>query len=175
MKDKLLYFLIPVSMCLVLAFYFYNPSGTYSYDPRLRIIGYSLFSIPSASNKPTINPGDTVVVSSYAYMGRLPKLNDFAVFVPPKSESPFVKRVVGLPGDVVEISNSEIFINGSHGVVFEPENQFRKSPRSRFFKRITVPKEHFFVIGDNWDNSLDSRHFGAVHASKLFGKVIKVF
>jgi len=175
MKKKLLYLLIPVPMLLISLLYFINPSGTYSYDPRLRILGYTLFSIPSTSNVPTINSGSTIIVSSYAYTKRIPKINDFAVFESPNTGATFVKRVVGLPGDTVEIINSKIFINGKSNLAFEPEEQFRKSHHSRSFDSITVPKKHFFVMGDNWDNSLDSRHFGTVHLSKLFGKVVKTF
>lgn len=174
MKKSLFYFLIPVPFISVLAVYIVNPSGTASADPRLRVLGYAPFEVPSVSNEPTIKSGSVLVVSSYAYKEELPKINDFVVFFPQNADKPFVKRVVGLPGDSVEIKDGRIVINGNYDIAFRTEEKYRTKNHSITMSPVMVTDRHMFVVGDNWDNSLDSRFFGPVPLSGLVGKVVEV-
>jgi len=131
--------------------------------------------IPSESMSPTLEPGDTVWVDEGAYRsGRLPARGDVIAFdVPgmPGSEE-FVKRVVGLPGDVVEQGTGPvIFVNGVE-FQFPPQN----GDDPRHLGPWTVLPGHVFVIGDNVVNSNDSRYaqIGQVPYDHIIGKVVEV-
>jgi signal peptidase I len=111
--------------------------------------------IPSSSMVPTISVGDRVVLNKLAYLGdAAPKRGDIVVFKPNAStgsEYDMIKRVIGLPGDTVEINNGYVYINGE---ALE-EDYLAEAPRY-YFEEITVPAGCYFLLGDNRNYSNDA-------------------
>jgi signal peptidase I len=94
---------------------------------------------------------------------------------PPDESRDFLKRVIGLPGETIEVRGTEVLIDGKP--LREDYSIYDASPRSSHdsFGPVTVPTGKFFVLGDNRDHSLDSRTFGLVDAHKVRGKVVQVY
>ena len=153
------------------------------------------FQIPSQSMVPTLQVGDFILVSKWTYGIRLPVLRtkiidvgspergDVMVFFPPHEERYFIKRVVGLPGDKIHVLNGIVFINGDkmeQDASAEEPNSARSVVMTENLggvehmmqKRISpvVPEGHYFMMGDNRDNSSDSRVWGPVPEDRIVGK-----
>ena len=157
--------------------------------------------VPSGSMKPTIVEGDRILVDKLAYDVRLPlthivlrrladpQRGDIVVFDSKAADTRLVKRVVGLPGDVVEMRNNRLTINGidaaysgiEHGseAIFAVESYGGRSHRiersvnggsgASTFGPVRVPGDHYLVLGDNRDNSADSRFYGFVPRDEIIG------
>ncbi|MCK9229549.1 MAG: signal peptidase I [Syntrophales bacterium] len=151
------------------------------------------FKIPSGSMKDTLLVGDHVLVSKFSYGVKLPlirktlipfgtpKQGDIAVFIYPEDRSKdFIKRVIAVEGDLVEIRNKEIFVNGkpyrdNHGV-YRDEIVYPRSVQPRDnFGPVRVPEGHVFTMGDNRDESYDSRFWGFVGLDDLHGKAFLIY
>jgi signal peptidase I len=151
------------------------------------------FKIPSGSMKPTLLVGDHILVNKFIYGVKLPffritlipvtdpKRGDIVVFkFPEDPDKDFIKRVIGIPGDVVEIRNKKIYLNhkpmeDSHGTYVDP-HVIPGSARPRDnFGPVTVPSDSLFVMGDNRDHSYDSRFWGFVDMSDLKGKAFIIY
>jgi signal peptidase I len=146
------------------------------------------FHIPSSSMVPTFLEGDRVLVSKFSYGIRnpltngvlfgsgLPSRGDVVIFKYPKDPgTDFVKRVIGLPGEKVQLVNGRIFIDDRE--IDDPHGHY-DSPypvSSRNFGPIVVPANQFFMMGDNRDYSNDSRSWGSVDASLLRGKAWRLY
>ncbi|MDL2266561.1 signal peptidase I [Desulfovibrio sp. OttesenSCG-928-G15] len=142
------------------------------------------YVIPSESMLNTLQVGDRLFVTKFSYGIHLPfiekeilstgepEIGDIIVFPYPENKSQdFIKRVVGLPGDVVEIRNKDLYRNGEK--VDEPYVIHRETyanPRSDNMKPMTVPPGTVFVLGDNRDQSHDSRFWGVVDKESIHGK-----
>lgn len=167
--------------------------------------------VPTGSMKPTILEGDRIFVNKMAYGLRVPftswwavdldepQRGDVVVFFSPDDGVRMVKRVVGLPGDRVEMRGNRVFINGqpaSYGPLEEdittaiaaaerpayrfarerfdgPSHPVMSTPRRparRTFGPIIVPDGQYFVLGDNRDNSRDSRWFGCIKRQTIVGR-----
>jgi len=184
----------------------------------LFLIGFGLFRtaiadynpIPSGSMRPTLLEGDVVLVNRLAYDLKVPLTDislaqlgapgrgDVVTFHSPQDGQRLIKRVVGLPGDVIEMRNEVLYVNGApsrysaaqvvrepvgpqawteairatealpgrdHAVQFLPQVAARRDVAP-----TRVPPGHFFVLGDNRDNSADSRFIGFVPRSLLIGR-----
>lgn len=171
--------------------------------------------VPTGSMKPTIMEGDRIFVNKLAYDLKIPfttsqvahwndpKRGEVVVLFSPFDGKRLVKRVVGLPGDKIELKDNLLYVNGKsiqydsldasviqeipleerpffhfstedlsgrkHPVMITPGRPSLKS-----FDTIQVPANHYFVMGDNRDNSFDSRHFGTVDRGKIVGRAIAV-
>ena len=114
--------------------------------------------IPTGSMEPTLQVNDRLVVEKLSYYLNSPKRGDIVVFWPPAELTPegqprnaFIKRVVGLPGDTVEVTDGQVFIND------EPiEESYIKAPPNYDWGPKTIPDESYIVFGDNRNNSVDS-------------------
>jgi signal peptidase I len=170
------------------------------------------YSVPTGSMKPTIEPGDKLFVNKIAYDLRIPfakirllelsapQRGDIIVFDPPHDSSvPFVKRLIGLPGDMIEAEHGFIKINGtplkisvedegnlsrilSFGgfyseILGEKTYQVRRVPSMNAVARVRVrvPEGHYFAMGDNRDESLDSRIWGFVPKENIWGKAKLIY
>jgi signal peptidase I len=151
------------------------------------------FKIPSGSMKPTLLIGDHILVNKFIYGVKIPfirknlisisepKRGDVIVFIYPEDRSKdFIKRVIGVGGDTIEIRNKKIFLNGlpfqdTHGVYVDdfiiPGTI---QPRDNFGP-ITVPKGAVFTMGDNRDQSYDSRFWGVVDLKEVLGKAFIMY
>ena len=159
----------------------------------IRTFVVQAFKIPSGSMKPTLQIGDHLLVNKFIYGIKIPfvrktllpinnpRREDIVVFIYPMDRSKdFIKRVVGIAGDTIEIRNKKIYLNGSlyndgHGV-YTDRRFFPASiePRDNFGP-VTVPAEHIFVMGDNRDQSYDSRFWGFVDLKDVLGKAFIIY
>ena len=139
----------------------------------LRTFVVQAFWIPSGSMVPTLLPGDRVLVAKFWYWFQEPKRGQIMVFkYPVDPQRDFVKRIVGLPGDVIEVRDGVVIVNGTS--LSEPYVRNRDMftlTESPVFPKIpfTVPKDSFFVMGDNRPNSQDSRFWGFVPMQNVRG------
>jgi signal peptidase I len=125
----------------------------------------------SYSMQPTLAEQNRILISKLAYSLGSPQRDEILIFDPPvtpKSPSPYIKRVIGLPGEVVDISGGAVWINGQK--LAEPYACGQTLPGK--WSHIVVPQDSLIVMGDNRENSLDSRSFGPVPLSSLEGRVI---
>jgi len=189
------------------------------------VIGLVIFSIrssladwsdvPTGSMKPTILEGDRVYVNKLAYDLKVPfttrhlaewsdpQRGDIVVFFSPRDGTRLVKRVVGLPGDTIELRHNVLVLNGQPveyqpiaegllrdvapmdraALVFASEQLpgqrhvvagIPSLPALRDFGPQRVPEGHYFMMGDNRDNSFDSRYFGPVPRKQIIGRATAV-
>jgi len=168
------------------------------------------FKIPSGSMKPTLLIGDHLLVNKFIYGIKIPfidkyiielkrpKKGDVVVFKWPRDErKDFIKRVIGVEGDVIEIKKDVLYVNNrkinTKYVDNFSDNEITKAQkyieyldgcehfildeyiRYDNFGPITVPKRSIFVMGDNRDNSQDSRYWGFVSINKIKGKALIIY
>ena len=131
------------------------------------------FYIPSESMLPTLLVNDYILVNRFVYVFSEPSRGDIVVFHPPHiqdSETNFIKRVVALENDVVEVSDGILYLNGA------PQNEpFIKEAIEKDFHAYRVPPGHIFVMGDNRNNSDDSRYWGPLPLKNVQGKAFVIF
>ncbi len=141
----------------------------------LRVFLFQPFWIPSQSMESTLAVQDRVLVNKLSY--RLNDVNrgDVVVFRRPDEEEAeirdLIKRVIGLPGETVEARNNSIYING--GKLIEP--YLAADETIGDFSPVVVPPGEVFVMGDNRDESYDSRFFGTVDVDRIIGRAFVLF
>ncbi len=129
------------------------------------------FYIPSASMEPTLQVGDRILVNKFIYRFRSPQRGEVIVFkYPVKPEYKFIKRVVGLPGERVEIIDGVVYIDGK-----SLKEEYIIDKGYTDFSETVVPKGHYFVLGDNRNNSEDSRFWGFLPQENIVGKAFLIF
>ncbi len=127
--------------------------------------------IPSASMETTIMTGERVFGNRLAYINSEPKRYEIVIFKYPDDEKRlFVKRIIGLPGDTIELRDGDVYINGVNDMEFE--NQFISSNLMDDFGPYTVPEGCYFMMGDNRAHSNDSRFWDhkCVQREKIVGR-----
>lgn len=193
----------------------------------LAVIGLVMFSfrsaiadwndVPTGSMKPTILEGDRIFINKVAYDLKFPfttfriaqwddpKWGDVVVLRSPEDGKRLVKRVIGLPGDVIELRGDRLYRNGRAAIYSnldqEVVDQVESQERAYFlfaneevegrqhpvmvllgsavhlqppFGPFEIPADHYFMMGDNRNNSRDSRYFGTVHRSEILGRAVGV-
>ena len=157
---------------------------------------FQAFKIPTGSMEPNLLVGDHLIVNKLVFAPQatafdraiLPmrpiRRGDVVVFKYPKApERDFVKRVIGLPGDRVELRRKVVHINGEpleepHAYLTEPasaDGPPRRDDLREEYGPVTVPPDQYFMMGDNRDNSEDSRYWGFMPASYVKGKALFVY
>ena len=150
------------------------------------------FDIPSGSMKPTLLPGDYILVNKFTYGMRIPftntrifsykepKRGDVIVFIYPKDPSKdFIKRVIGMQGETVQIIRGKIYIDNK--LVSDPWGYFDKDESPGFISAVenfgpaVVPEGFLFVMGDNRNNSEDSRFWGVLPLNNVLGKALIIY
>ncbi|MCK4752962.1 MAG: signal peptidase I [Planctomycetes bacterium] len=193
------------SLLVYLLFLFIVSGGSIGSGLYLRDQTLEAFRVPVASCYPTIMPDDRILANKSAYRSIDPKRGDLVVFTNPTNRHiNFIKRVVAIAGDTVEIKDGQLYINNQklqrqklpqttlddirikvegeqlNGEVFEEVSGdakykiiLAKPPHDKMshnFEKITVPKHHCFVLGDNRNLSYDSRHFGPILLATIKGR-----
>ena len=156
----------------------------------IRTFVVQAFKIPSESMVKTLLVGDHLLASkfsygikipfthSYIYKGSDPVKGDIIIFEYPNDPSvDYIKRIIGTPGDTIEVRNKQLFRNGepvkeAYIRFTEPD---RIQPVRDNFGPITVPADKYFVMGDNRDNSMDSRFWGLVDRSAIRAKAWRIY
>jgi len=159
----------------------------------IRTFFVQAFKIPSGSMIPTLQIGDWLLVNKVMYGIKIPvlrktlipftkpKRGDVVVFIYPMDRSKdFIKRVVGVGGDIIEIKNKKIYINGTpfddtHGIYTDSLILPRSMQPRDNFGPVKVPNGHIFAMGDNRDNSYDSRFWGFVNLKDVVGKAFIIY
>jgi signal peptidase I len=162
---------------LLTGLYALNPLNTATLDPRARLLGLTTYSIPSRSMAPTLEVGDYIAVSTAAYGFSEPKRGDVVVFNAPNSQGiNYVKRITALPGDRVAINHSQLLINGLPVTepYLNPDQSHATAQTTEMPERVIADGE-LFVLGDNRNNSNDSRFFGTVPRASLIGRVMGIW
>jgi signal peptidase I len=139
------------------------------------------YKLPAGSMAPTLMVGDHIIVDKKCYTNKNPERGDVVIFPDPKDpKKDYVKRAVGLPGETIEIRENQVYINGQpleESYIQAPgkltDSTYRVAGSE--FGSVTVPDGKLFVLGDNRDNSLDSRHFGFVDMALLKGKALYIY
>lgn len=145
----------------------------------IRTFVVQAFKIPSGSMLPTLQIGDHILVNKFIYYFTPIKRDDIIVFKFPQDESrDFIKRVIGLPGETLEIRGRQVSINGTP--LNEPYAVFADGPLGRGLERehvgpLVIPPDHLFMMGDNRDRSMDSRVWGLLDMHKVKGKAFIVY
>lgn len=159
---------------IAIGLYVINPSNTASSDPRARILGFAVYRIPANSMVPTLHRGDHIFASTFAYRDSGPMFGDVITFrYPPQPSQNYIKRVIGLPGDTIKIVGTQVWRNGE--LIKEPYTQYLSAIRSRRGGVWKVPDDKYLVLGDNRDNSADSRSWGFVPRNHVIAKVSYVW
>ncbi len=131
------------------------------------------FLVQGSSMEPSLHDGERLLVDKVTYRFREPRRGEVVVFAYPKDpRRKFIKRIIGLPGDVVEIRNRQLFVNG------EPvEEGYIRGPMYQPFGPYTVPEGAVWVLGDNRNNSEDSRFadVGPVPFERLVGRALIIY
>ena len=135
------------------------------------------FKMPSGSSIPTILPGDYIAVDKRHYRDHMVARGDMIVFVSPDDPSiKAVKRVIGLPGEELQVTGSAVLVNGNR--LEEPFARWRLGGRPEGnFGPVKIPEGHYIVLGDNRDESRDSRFWKTpfVPAESILGKVSFIY
>ena len=141
---------------------------------------FKAYKIPSSSMQPVLFPGDRLVANMKIYRKEKPRRGDVIVFEYPKDRSKdFVKRIVGLEDEQVEIIHNKIYINGesmrdSWGY-YENSSVEGYGQAVENFGPVVVPKGSVFVLGDNRRVGIDSRSFGSIELAKIKGKALYIY
>lgn len=137
------------------------------------------YQIPSGSMRPTIETGDYLICNRQYYRSHNPARGDLVIFKYPKDESEdYIKRIIGLPGDMVELKRDTLYINGDP--VDEPYAVYDDSENSGYLTPVQygpyfISDNEYFVMGDNRNNSSDSRDWGTITRQSIRGKAVFVY
>ena len=166
----------------------------------VRTFLFEPYQIPSGSMMPGLKEGDFILVNKYAYGLKINRTDnpfalasdldygDVVVFLEPNSKIPFIKRLIAKPGDRIAYRNKVVYLNGvplPQEIIEKNQQEYllkeifnstsrtiriTQPQRNDFMDEIIVPEGQYFVMGDNRDNSNDSRYWGFVPRSHFFGK-----
>ena len=129
------------------------------------------YTVVMSSMEPNIQEGECIMVNKVSYRSSGPQRGDVIVFDPPfESPHPFIKRVIGLPGDIVEIKDGKVFIHGT-----PLEEEYITPPPNYTMPATEVPENEYFVLGDNRNNSNDSHTGWTVPRDNIIGKAWFVY
>ena len=142
------------------------------------------YKVPTGNMIPTIQIGDTCIINKFEYLSNPIQRFDIVVFSVPENvkkltgesgDVRYMKRIVGLPNEKIEIKDNKLFINDK--LLDEPFNKIiDANDPEKDFSAIVIPDNEYFLLGDNRPNSLDSRYWkpATIKKSDIFGKVVQI-
>lgn len=148
------------------------------------------YRIPTGSMIPTLLPNDIILVNKFIYGARVPftglrlpgfkspNRGEVMVFIYPEDRKKnFIKRLIGLPGETVEIKNGTVYINEQPltDPIFNQRYYYNRGSLGAEGQKITIPKNSYFVMGDNSGSSMDSRYWGFVPKKDVLGQAMVIF
>ncbi len=138
----------------------------------IRLFILEPFYIPSGSMEPNLKENDRIIVSKLNYHFQEPSRGDIVVFKYPRdTKRNFVKRLIAVGGETVALKNSRLYINGEA----TPENYLPPGLRFADFGPVQVPEGNYLMLGDNRNNSDDSRVWGFLPEKLIIGKAIVIY
>jgi signal peptidase I len=127
------------------------------------------YRIDGSSMNPTLQDGEYLIINNVTYLLDNPEQGDIVVFRHPRNELNLIKRIIGVPGDVVKIENGTVWVNG----VALDEPYIADAPN--YNGEWVVPEGNYFVLGDNRNNSSDSHSWGFLPSDHMLGKAFFVY
>jgi signal peptidase I len=159
-KSKWRSFFMEIFQTIFLALIFYFIID--SFFPRVRVENISM--------KPTLQPGELLLINKLAYKIGSPRHGDVIVFhYPGNPEEDYIKRLIGLPGDEIRVDGGLVYING------QSQNEPYISAPPAYRGDWVVPSDSFFVLGDNRNQSSDSHSWGFVPKENVIGKALIIY
>jgi signal peptidase I len=135
---------------------------------RLTIQTYIVYG---PSMEPNYWEDEWIIVNKLAYKLHTPQRGDIIVFHPPvTSEKPYIKRIIGLPGEYVEIKSGKVYIHKADGSTITLQEPYINTPFLTNYRSPTIPENEYFVMGDNRNNSSDSRNGWLASRDEIIGK-----
>jgi signal peptidase I len=170
MNDKMRYFMKewvePVIIAAVLALI-------------IRTFIVQAFKIPTGSMRPTLIEGDRILVNKFIYKFKQPERGDVIVFVSPEDKKKdFIKRLVGLSGEEIQISNGTLLADGKavdSDSVIKERYYYNRGDFGAEGRNVIVPDDAYYVLGDNSISSRDSRYWGFMPKKYLIGKAFLIY
>jgi signal peptidase I len=142
------------------------------------VLGFRVYRMPTGGMEPTLLIGDYLFTDSKYFKKNEPQRRDLVIFRNPKKLSQdFIKRVIALEGEKIEIKNKQVYINDKalpESYVVHNDVNFGVATRDDFGP-VLVPTNHCFVLGDNRDNSMDSRYWGFIPLSNIKAKPLYIY
>ena len=163
--------IVAIVACLIL---FFTPTTHTPIAAYIRNSVIQAFKIPSHGMAPTLQIGDRIFVNKRAYLTVMPQRGDIIVFKNPQDmKKSFLKRVVGLPGETLEIKDGKVIINGN--AVESKFHYYNAGDYGKESEKIEIPLNNYYVLGDDSESSRDSRHFGFIPSKYIIGKATKIY
>ena len=129
------------------------------------------FVVDGPSMNPNFHNGQQILVNKVVYRFHEPERGDVVIFHAPNNrQGDYIKRIIGLPGESVEIKNSMVYIHKEDGNVLPLNEPYITEPARRSFRGDTIPENEYFVLGDNRNNSSDSRSGWTLPYQDIIGK-----
>jgi len=166
-REEVLSFFWEVVKIVVISLVIIIPVRYYLFQP---------FFVKGASMEPTFNDGDYVLIDEISYSFRDPQRGEVMIFRSPQDRSQFfIKRVVGLPGEQIQIKDNGVFIynkQNPEGITLDETEYLDPNTQTLGNLRINIDDNEYFVLGDNRLHSSDSRLWGGVNRSLITGRVL---
>ncbi len=145
----------------------------------IRTFVIQAFKIPTGSMRPTLIENDRILVNKFIYRFKKPQRGDVIVFrYPEDPKKDFIKRLIAKPEETVQIIDGNIWIDGK--LVEEPQQvrsiyYYNQGAYGRAAKKVRVPEDCYYVLGDNSSSSRDSRYWGFVKRKDILGKALVIY
>lgn len=125
-----------------------------------------------SSMEPNIHEGQRILINKLVYKFHEPERGDIIVFPSPSNpDEEYIKRIIGLPGEVVEIKDGVVYIQQADGNILTlDESEYIDNPANNYYISDPIPADNYFVLGDNRNNSIDSRRSWTVPRQDIVGK-----
>lgn len=144
----------------------------------IRTFVVQAFKIPTGSMRPTLIEGDRILVNKFIYKFREPQRGEVIVFkYPEDTKLAFIKRLIGLSNESLEIKNGKIYIEGNivEEKILSSKYYYNRGDYGELDKTVEIPADGLYALGDNSGNSRDSRYWGFIPRKNMIGKAMLIY